>query len=141
MLFQIGLLMRKIKLNYDSEAILAEAEVVDMEKLLEGESIYEQQEDQEEYSDLTIISFTFEDGLIPKKDGSVGTPKMFESVFKGNDSVFTTKNQNGYNVFIATAMEGLHPMGYIIMNSREFIEENPDGLYDIWCKLLDEIKS
>lgn len=133
--------MRKIKLNYDKEADQALAEITDMEKLLEGESIFEQQEEQEEYTDATIISFTFEDGMVPRKDGKLASPKQFETAFIGNEKLFTTKNSNGYNVFIATQRDDLHPLGYIIMNTFEFIQENPDGLYDTWVELLNEVKS
>jgi len=121
--------------------ILAETEVMDMEKILEKESIFEDQEDQEEYSPLNIVSFTFEDGLLPKKNRILGSPAQFEKAFGENERVLTTKNINGYNVFIATEREDLYPLGYIIMNTKEFMEENPDGLYDIWIELLDEIKS
>ena len=131
--------MRKITLAYNDESILAEAEVTDMEKLLEKEQIFESQEDNEEYAEVFIISFTFEDGLIPKRDGSVGSPVQFEKAFGKNDRVMTTKNINGFNVFIATVRDDLYPMGYIIMNSRDFIDENPDGLYDDWVGLLNEV--
>lgn len=132
--------MRKIKLgsNDDNQAL---TEIAEMQKLLDAELVFEQQEEQEEYSDLTIISFTFEDGLVPRKDGKTASTVQFETAFLGNERIFTTMNQNGYNVFIATERDDLHPLGYIIMNTSEFIEENPDGLYDIWIELLEEVKT
>lgn len=133
--------MRKIQLNYEKESQLAEAEIVDMEKLLEGESIFEAQEDAEDYTDLAIICFTFEDGMVPKSNRTVGTSKQFETAFLGSERLFTTKNINGYNVFISTERDDLYPLGYIIMNTAEFIRENPDGLYDVWVSLLNEVKS
>lgn len=133
--------MRKLQLNYEKEGPLAEAEIVDMEKLLEGESIYEQQEDEEDYSDLFIVCFTFEDGMVPKSNKTVGTSKQFETAFLGSERLFTTKNQDGYNVYVATKREDLYPLGYIIMNTAEFIRENPEGLYDIWVSLLKEVKA
>lgn len=131
--------MRKIDFGYNTPE--SEAEVVDMEKLVESESIYEQMEDEEEYTDLNIICFTFEDGMVARKDGKLASPKQFEAVFSNNERIFTTSNLNGYNVFIATSRDDLHKLGYIIMNTAEFIQENPDGLYDIWVELLAELKS
>jgi hypothetical protein len=131
--------MKKINLAYDDEKILAEAEINNMETILKNEAIFEAEEDQENYAEVFIISFTFEDGLLPKRDGTLGSPEQFEAKFGENEKVFTTKNINGYNVFIATVRDDLHPMGYIIMNTSEFIEENPDGLFDIWVELLNEI--
>lgn len=135
--------MRSININPKSSYFTEESEreIVDLEKRLEGESIYEQLEEQEEYNPVNIIVFTFEDGTIPKSDGSLGTPAMFEKVFAGNDRVFTTKNETGYHVFIATEREDLYKFGYVIMNSREFTFENPDGLFDIWVSLLKELQS
>ena len=131
--------MRKIRLAYNDEFALAEAEVTDMEKYLEKEPIFEAQEEQDTYAEVFITSFTFEDGLLPKRDGTLGSPVQFEKAYGKNDRVMTTKNVNGYNVFIATTRTDLYPMGYIIMNTREFIEENPDGLYDDWVGLLNEV--
>jgi hypothetical protein len=133
--------MRKIKLEYDKEQVLAETEIADMEKILEGESIYIQEEEAQEYSERVIVSFTFEDGMVPRKDGIVASSAQFIMAMGENERVFTTKNQNGFNVFLATSRDDLHPLGYIVMNTTEFIQENPDGLYDIWCELLDEVKS
>ncbi len=130
--------MRKIDFGYNTPE--SEAEIVDMEKLQEAESIFEQQEEQDEYNELNIICFTFEDGLVPRKDGKLASPVQFEKAFKGNDKVFTTKNTNGFNVFIGTSRDDLYGLGYIIMNTAEFIQENPDGLYDIWVSLLEEVK-
>lgn len=133
--------MRSLNLNLNTNYITEESEreITDLEKMLEGESIYEQMEEQEEYNPVNIIVFTFEDGTIPKRDGSLGTPEMFEKVFGSNDRVFTTKNETGYHVFIATKRDDLYNFGYIIMNSREFTIENPDGLFDIWVELLNEL--
>lgn len=135
--------MRSININPKSKYYTEESEreIVDMEKLLEHESVYEQMEEQEEYAPVNIICFTFEDGTIPKRDGSLGTPEMFEKIFAGNDKVFTTKNETGYHVFIATERDDLYQFGYVIMNSREFTFENPDGLYDIWKELLTDLQS
>ena len=115
-------------------------EVNDMEKLLEGESIHEATEEGEEYTDRIIIPFTFEDGMLPRRDGKIGSMEQFEKAFIGNDRVFCTKNIHGLNVFIATERQDLFSVGYVIMNTKEFILENPDGLYDIWVELLNEIK-
>ncbi len=131
--------MRKITLAYNDEAILAEAEITDMEKLQEKESIFEAEEEKQDYEQVFIVSFTFEDGMIPKRNGTLGSPAQFEKVFSKNDQVMTTKNMNGYNVFISTTRDDLYPLGYIIMNSRDFIIENPDGLYDDWVGLLNEV--
>lgn len=130
--------MRKIQLGYVSEE--SEKEIADMEKLLEGESIHEQTEEQEEYNETNIVSFTFEDGMVPRRDGKVGTAEAFDKVFVNNDKIMTTRNVHGFNVFLATSRDDLHRLGYIIMNTAEFIQENPDGLYDIWVSLLDEVK-
>jgi hypothetical protein len=132
--------MRKIRLGSNDDD-LAITEIAEMEKLLAGEAVFEQQEEQEEYTDLNIITFTFEDGMVPRKDERVATPRQFETAFLGNERLFTSKNQDGYHVYVATSRDDLHELGYIIMNTAEFIQENPDGLYDIWCELLDEVKT
>lgn len=135
--------MRTLNLNLNNEDDLSIAEVTDMQKLLEKESIFEEMDEKEaeQYNDVRIICFTFEDGLIPKRDGSVGSPSQFEKAFANNDKVLTSKNANGYNIFIATIRDDLYPLGYIIMNTPEFIRENPDGLYTIFLELLEEVKT
>lgn len=133
--------MRKLQLFQKPKDDYQElAEVADMERLLEGESIFEAQEEQDDYTNMSIICFTFEDGMIPKRDGSIGTQEMIETSLGGNDRFMCNKNINGVNVFIATERDDLHKLGYVIMNTREFIRENPDGLFDDWVGLLNEIK-
>ena len=134
--------MRKFnstQLNLNEIIDEGNAEITDMEKLLEGESIHEATEEQDEYTDLTIIPFTFEDGMLPRRDGKVGSLEQFEKVFSKNERVMANKNMHGLNVFIATKRTDLFSVGYVIMNTAEFIRENPDSLYDIWVELLNEI--
>lgn len=135
--------MRSINLNPNSKYFTEESEreIVNMEKLLEHETVFERMEEEEDYASVNIIVFTFEDGTIPKSDGSLGTPEMFEKIFGDNERVFTTKNETGYHVFIATERDDLYKFGYVIMNSREFTLENPDGLFDIWVELLKDLQS
>lgn len=133
--------MRNINLNYTNEAILAETEISDMEKFLEKESIFEQQEEQEEYSGMNIVCWTFEDGYVAGRDQELRTPEQFRKFFEGNERVLTSSNVNGFNIFVATTRSDLYALGYVIMDTKEFMEENPDGLYDTWIELLDELKS
>lgn len=133
--------MRKISFQIKEEQYAERAEITDMEKLLESESIHEAAEEADEYTDYNIICFTFEDGMIPKKNGKIGTQEQFDAAFKGNSRVMSNKNVHGVNVFISTERDDLYNLGYIIMNTKEFIKENPDGLFDDWVGLLDEVRS
>jgi len=130
--------MKNIVLN-DLKEDEAVAEINDMEKLVEAESIHEDEEEKEEYSSKFIASFTFEDGMLPKRDGTVGTREQFEAAFGKNGKVFTVMNIHGYSVLIATERDDLYNLGFIIMNTKDFIAENPDGLYDDWVGLLNEV--
>ena len=130
--------MKKISLFEEDESQALE-EIMQMDKLLEDTSQFEAMEEQEEYTSYLIVSFTFEDGTIPKRDGSLGSLEDFQKAFRKNDRVLSNKNINGVNIYIATEREDLHKMGYIVMNSREFILENPDSLYDDWVGLLNEV--
>ena len=129
------------KLNFGTNELVDEgnAEITDMEKLLEGESIHEGVEEEEDYSGLSIIPFTFEDGMLSRRDGKIGSLEQFDKVFEDNERVLTLKNIHGLNVFISTKRDDLFSVGYVIMNTAEFIRENPDNLYSIWVELLNEI--